>query len=156
MWKTTYKSSCFAFNLEFLLSSPLYICISMANITCKYGIILSQMDYIFIDGIVILILSYDMTLCYLEDKLGKVWSLNPLLLSWIDILYLKCFTSQLVYNNLKSLWLVQELICKASLRIAIQTFILFFSKTSSMPMNLSLRQWMPLDILWFYFLLCIK
>jgi hypothetical protein len=33
---------------------------------------------------------------------------------------------------------------------------LFFSKTSSMPMNLSLRQWMPLDILWFYFLLCIK
>jgi hypothetical protein len=25
-----------------------------------------------------------------------------------------------------------------------------------MPMNLSLRQWMPLDILWLFFLLCIK
>jgi hypothetical protein len=44
----------------------------MANITCRYGIILSQMDYIFIDGIVILILGYAMTLCYVEDKVSKV------------------------------------------------------------------------------------
>jgi hypothetical protein len=44
----------------------------MANITSMYGIIFSQMDYIFIDGIAILILAYAMTLCYLEDKLGKV------------------------------------------------------------------------------------
>jgi hypothetical protein len=38
----------------------------------RYGIILSQMDYIFIARIVILILGYAMTLCYLEEKLGKV------------------------------------------------------------------------------------
>jgi hypothetical protein len=31
-------------------------------------------------------LGYAMTLCYLEDKLGKVWSLNPLLLSWINMI----------------------------------------------------------------------
>jgi cation-transporting ATPase 13A3/4/5 len=47
-------------------------CISMENIKCRYGIILSQMDYIFIDGVAVLILGYAMTLCYPEDKLGKV------------------------------------------------------------------------------------
>jgi hypothetical protein len=47
-------------------------CISMENIKCRYGVILSQMDYIFIDGVAVLILGYAMTLCYPEDKLGKV------------------------------------------------------------------------------------
>jgi hypothetical protein len=47
-------------------------CISIVNIKCKYGIILSQMDYIFIDGIVVFILGYGMPLCYHEDNLGKV------------------------------------------------------------------------------------
>jgi hypothetical protein len=46
--------------------------ISMVNIKCRYGIILSQMDYIFIDGIVVFILGYVMPLCYPKDKLGKV------------------------------------------------------------------------------------
>ncbi len=68
-----------------------HTCISMVNNKCKYGIILSQMGYIFIDGIVVFILGYAMPLCYPEDKLDKVWSLNPPLLSWIDILYFRCF-----------------------------------------------------------------
>jgi hypothetical protein len=44
----------------------------MVNIKCRYGIILSQMDYIFIDGTIVFILDYAMPLCYLEDKLGKM------------------------------------------------------------------------------------
>jgi hypothetical protein len=63
------RSNEFTALLNFHLSNT---CISMANITCKYGIIFSQMDYTFIDGIAILILAYAMTLCYLEDKFGKV------------------------------------------------------------------------------------
>jgi len=44
----------------------------MVNNKCKYGIILSQMEYIFIDGTIVFILGYAMPLCYLEDKLDKV------------------------------------------------------------------------------------
>jgi hypothetical protein len=44
----------------------------MENIKCKYGIIFSQMDYIFINGIAILLLGYVVTLCHLEDKLGNM------------------------------------------------------------------------------------
>jgi magnesium-transporting ATPase (P-type) len=54
-------------------------CISMETIKCRYGIILSQMDYIFIDGVAVLILGYAMTLSYPEDKLGKVRPTSSLL-----------------------------------------------------------------------------
>lgn len=40
----------------------------------RYGIILCQMDYIFIDGVAVLSLGYAMTLSYPEDKLAKVFS----------------------------------------------------------------------------------
>ena len=39
----------------------------------RYGIILCQMDYIFIDGVAVLSLGYAMTLSYPEDKLAKVF-----------------------------------------------------------------------------------
>ncbi|KAH9540758.1 hypothetical protein CY35_14G023000 [Sphagnum magellanicum] len=53
---------------------------SILKLCCYwYGIILSQMDYIFIDGVAVLILGYAMTLCYPEDKLGKVRPTSSLL-----------------------------------------------------------------------------
>jgi uncharacterized membrane protein YkvI len=39
----------------------------------RYGIILCQMDYIFIDGVAVLSLGYAMTLSYPKDKLAKVF-----------------------------------------------------------------------------------
>ena len=39
----------------------------------RYGIILCQMDYIFIDGVAVLSLGYAMTLSYPECKLAKVF-----------------------------------------------------------------------------------
>ncbi|KAG0585432.1 hypothetical protein KC19_2G011200 [Ceratodon purpureus] len=44
-----------------------------------YGIILCQMDYIFIDGVAVLSLGYAMTLSYPEDKLAKVRPTSSLL-----------------------------------------------------------------------------